>query len=68
MAILLPGIKIGTKTARHTFASHGRQAGVDPDLLAQLMGHEVPGYQIANVYKQRFSLSQLSVGLRVCTL
>ncbi|GGH71800.1 site-specific integrase [Phaeocystidibacter marisrubri] len=54
MAILLPGIKIGTKMDRHTFASHGRQVGVDPDLLTQLMGHEVPGYQIANVYKERY--------------
>ncbi|GGH64306.1 site-specific integrase [Phaeocystidibacter marisrubri] len=63
MAILLPGIKIGTKTARHTFASHGRQAGVDPDLLAQLMGHEVPGYQIANVYKERYGISSLKLAI-----
>lgn len=63
MTSLLPGVKIGTKTARHTFASHGRRKGIDPDLLAQLTGHEVPGYQIANVYKERYGNCELKEAL-----
>lgn len=58
-------LHLTTKVARHTFATAGRRAGVDIDLLAEMMGHEVPGHEILNVYKAAFDTEEKDAALTV---
>lgn len=51
--ILPVGGNLASKVARHTFATIGKQVGVDAEILRELMGHERD--EVDNYYKDRFS-------------
>lgn len=50
--VLPAGGNLGSKVARHTFATIGKQKGIDAEILRELMGHERD--EVDNYYKDRF--------------
>ena len=50
--ILPLGGKLGSKVARHTFATIGKQLSVETDLLRELMGHE--RNDVDTIYKDKY--------------
>lgn len=51
--VLPSGGYLASKVARHTFATLGKQMGVDTEVLRELMGHERD--DVDNYYKDKFS-------------
>lgn len=51
-------VNITSKVARHTFATEARRKGINPELIAEMMGHEIPGFEVANIYKDRYSMHE----------
>src|SRR5690606_22743984 len=50
--VLPAGGNLASKVARHTFATIGKQKGIDQEILRELMGHERD--EVDNYYKDRF--------------
>ena len=50
--ILPLGGKLGSKVARHTFATFGKQLFIETDLLRELMGHE--RNDVDTIYKDKY--------------
>lgn len=48
------GLRLTTKVARHTFATAGRICNVNSEIIAEIMGHELLGQAIINIYKRPF--------------